>query len=172
MNAKYKQKCTNCGYVIETDDVLCLPCLIADMKAKMSGSTAPVQGDSQPRLDGKRTITKGSIDTKKIVLQVQKKSVKRTKAKNVTVANGVSSTGTNTLENWQVSPMRRKKFGKDVIWVKCPVCGNAVAEDDMPVHTRTGNCHMLENSATKYTSRDNTWITFVQGGLPGLGKKR
>ena len=114
-----------------------------------------------------------SKDPKKKILSLKNKLDKHSNPDTVTRFREQNNGEGNIPENWQIlSQKYLKKLGKKTTWLKCSICGNAVNEEEMPTHLRTGYCHMLKNSLDRDSVGRNLKISFVSGGLPGLGKKR
>ena len=186
---KHLHRCMKCGYSLESGEPgLCFPCFVADAKAKMSISSASEYG---PRtIATKKTISKKgtpqSSENEKCGVNKIPKSKKASPKVHAapegwmptrTAKSKKSSKQKKSTPNLHATPpgwRSIKNPGQKPTWVRCNLCGKGIgiAEGDMLAHIKMA--HEVKSPAplNSRSQGKNLWITFVQGGLPGLGKRR
>ena len=168
---KHLHRCMKCGYSLESAEPgLCFPCFVADAKAKMSIATASASAQvPRVRLAEKQAIVEETLPTSlREISGINKtsKSKKSSKSKKTTPKVHVAP------EGWQPTRSGAKKPGKRPIWLRCALCGKGIAEGEMLTHTRMAHGEKFLSPLTSGSQGKSLWVTFVQGGLPGLGKRR
>lgn len=159
-------KCTNCGYLLEVaDQSLCFSCLIADAKGKMCIALAPRQplssiSTEKEATDKSKHLTKTDKDSK------EKKA--RNLKKNARSKNTNSKVHLASVDG----QLGGKISAKRATLLKCQFCKKSIREGKMLAHVRTAHEGKLPKPATSRSSPKALWVTFVSGGLPGLGKRQ
>jgi hypothetical protein len=164
----HSNSCLKCGYVLEDrTQSLCFPCLIADAKTKMGVSPA-----LQQTLRLKKTLNKEKPKKKPRSAEgnshpLNEKSVKSKKA----VPPELNKNKTHLVpKNWEPAPVARGE--KRQTRLKCPLCNKDLPEAEVLMHIRSEHKNELFRRAQKRVQSKGVWVTFFQGGLPGLGKRR
>ena len=165
-----------CGYLLDGKGPgsLCFACLIAEgaqrkrclsllasgYRARPFATEKKLQGKDVPRSDGSKN-SEADRSSK------SKKMPKSKKAKKAALRVRMAPDGSQGI------PKSAKGLGKKPVWLKCALCGKGIAEgENMLIHAKMAHGGNFLTSATPEAKPKSLWITFVQGGLPGLGKRR
>ena len=195
--ASSPHRCKNCGYPLEAQDAgLCLPCLVADAKKKMSvgllGCVRCGDGlDERQPTSPLKTIEQSIAKTKKRSANPEKKA-KSKKAKLMSekrrttgqlqspaqpiaqVKNGPAKLKSNKSNPRvvDVSAYQTRRLGRGSSGLNCVLCGARVAFGEMLAHKEKVHGEArVSRSQTGLNAGRSVWVSIFQGGLPGLGKR-
>ena len=162
-------RCMKCGYSLEsTERRLCLPCFVADVKAKMSISTASGQAP-RVRAAEKEAVVNGSQLPKSSETPKSKKAKKPKKPRNKNKSGSKVYPTSATLQCFQ---SESGKIGKKSKGVACILCGIRIPSGGLLAHKQKVHGEEIISSRGSTVGGSNLWVSVVQGGLPGLGKRR
>lgn len=162
---KHSHRCKNCGYLLEAPEAsLCFSCLVADAKSKMSTGLlgyGPVKVDENENrpTDRMREPESSMAEVKKNRPPKSKKKLKSKKAK-----SGVVNVNVNVYQNRWLS---KRSTG-----LNCVLCGAKIAFGELLAHKEKVHGEgQVSRTPPRLTERKSVWVSVVQGGLPGLGKR-
>ena len=159
--------CRRCGYALEVGTLeYCLPCTLRMAISAMSGVLVPPLSQVARRTVasvGNRAAPKAVLPAKKTKVQKptgKKKSAKRSNEK-------VRHVGPGTF----TAPQRPTREPPGGSYSCCILCGQRIRSGELLAHKIAVHGEAPTKPQKRRTS-PNTWVSIVQGGLPGLGKKR
>ncbi|QLA80390.1 hypothetical protein EXV95_06905 [Acidovorax sp. JMULE5] len=171
--------CPSCGLMLEaTSPQLCFPCLVREAKIKMGAVDSRI---AKPKVLARKTGRPETAVVEKNLVQPegeqraqpiqldekpQKKSLHK-KAKSKKSRRGrVRRVGGTSY------PAPIVRSGRSSPTLHCVLCGKKLKPGTLLAHKKEKHEEIPDERPQKKLRKRSIWVSIVQGGLPGLGKRR